>query len=571
MSSPRCSTHSSLEPLEARIAPAAITVSPVANGVLKISALDASTAAQVSVFFLDADTIQVSDGGSALAPVHGVHSIKITLGDQADSLDFFGAEFRGPISISSGAGQDVINFHGADTGGIFGDVSVVAKGNALVTVQDGSKITGTLSVTTGAGGAVAVATTVGGLTTTNVASVSLIPDSYVAGNVRVIAPATGVVVTTGGTIGGSLMVKGSTSASAEDTVHLNGVVNGPISLVLGDGGSSVDSLAASFMAGDNVTISGKGGPDTVNLALGSSLSSTGIGGSLKISLGDGTNSITINGQARIDGGIRTSGGTGDDSVSMTYYGNVGGVARFDLGAGTNSVALHGGTFNGGLVVTAGAGSDGINVGAPGSTIAGPAKFLLGDGANTVTATSVLFGGGLSILGGKDNDIVTTGGSNFRGKTLVSLGEGTNSFAANFDSFRSSFTYLGRAGNDSVNIDVASTLTGAFTMNAGDGANLLVMGTLGDLSSFNYNGGKDADLVDIAAGGGFSNSNPLAGQFARGKVVLGDGADLAFFRNSAFLAFTIDGGGGLSDIINHTALAFAAGPMEKGFETINVLP
>src|SRR5262249_46764599 len=141
-----------------------------------------------------------------------------------------------------------------------------------------------------------------------------------------------------------------------------------------------------------------------------------------------------------------------------------------------------------------------------------------------------------------NDSVSLGGSAVRGKAAFSLGEGSNQVLASSMTFRTNFTYVGaKAGNDIVNIDANSVLSGTFTMNAGDGNNLLVMYTLGNLSTLSYKGGVGHDTVAIYPGGGPSGSNPGAGQYIRGKVVLGDGDDQAFLTNSAFLTFSIDGG------------------------------
>jgi hypothetical protein len=249
---------------------------------------------------------------------------------------------------------------------------------------------------------------------------------------------------------------------------------------------------------------------------------------------------------------------------------VGGVTRFDLGAGTNGATVTGTNLLGGLVVTSGAGNDTVSLNSPNS-IGGPAKFSLGDGTNNLALVVTGFDGGLTVTGGIGNDTVSLGGSAVRGKAMFSLGEGSNQLTANSVTFRTNFTYLGtKAGNDSVNIDANSILSGSFTMNAGDGNNLLVMNTLGNLSTLSYKGGINADAVAIYPGGGPSNSNPNAGQYIRGKVVLGDGNDEAYITNSAFLTFSFDGGAG-SDTINHSAAALASGPTEKNFETSIVVP
>jgi hypothetical protein len=109
---------------------------------------------------------------------------------------------------------------------------------------------------------------------------------------------------------GSLSVKGSVNPTKLDTVHLNGKVHGPVSLVFGEGGSVVDVQDANnFYLGDSLTISGKSGPDTVNLHLsttGSFFTPT-IAGAVKIALGDGTNNVSIDGSSRISGGVRVGG------------------------------------------------------------------------------------------------------------------------------------------------------------------------------------------------------------------------------------------------------------------------
>jgi|GEM_PF-3225432 len=573
-SSPRRSTHSSLEALEARIAPATVTAT-LASGVLKISALSPGTATILAVTAIDPDSFIVSDGPTPLGQFDGVHSVKITLSDQADTLNFFtGATFRGPVSVSAGNGADFISFGSTSTAGIAGDVTVTAKGAASVGVQNAGHITGIFSVATGTGGTAAVVSqgSVGALSTTGVSTIILDQSADIAGNVHIVAPDDGVTVTAAATIEGSLFVKGSVNPAKLDTVHLNGKIHGAVSLVFGEGGSVVDVQDTNnFYLGDSLTISGKSGPDTVNLHLSSNggFFNPAIAGAVKISLGDGANSVSIDGAGRISGGVRVIGGAANDSLTLTNV-FVGGVTRFDLGAGTNGATVTGTNLLGGLVVTSGAGDDTVNLNSPNS-IGGPAKFSLGDGTNNLGLVVTSFDGGLTVTGGIGTDNVTLGGSIVRGKATFSLGEGNNQVTASSVTFRTNFTYVGtKAGNDTVNVDANSILSGTFTMNAGDGNNLLVMSTLGNLSTLSYKGGVGIDTVAIFPGGGPSGSNPAAGQYIRGKVVLGDGNDQAFLTNSAFLTFSFDGGAG-NDTMNHSAAALASGPTEKNFETTNVVP
>ena len=146
--------------------------------------------------------------------------------------------------------------------------------------------------------------------------------------------------------------------------------------------------------------------------------------------------------------------------------------------------------------------------------------------------------------------------------MLALGDGTNSVTATVATFRTNFTYLGgKTGSNWVNIDPGSTLSGSFTMIAGDGNNTLILNTLSSLSTLTYKGGANGDFVALSEGGG---------SFVRGKIDLGAGTDSAVVRNSNFVSLSLDGGLG-SDTIGHLAAALAAGPVEKNFEVTSIIP
>ena len=555
----RSCSSTSIERLETRIAPATITGS-VVGGVLKLVPLTPTTAVNAFLVQIDSDSFQIYENGAFGALFDGVHSVKATFGDQADtfSIAFLSGAFRGPVSIASGNGADTLNFQG-NGGALVGDVSIVSKGAAHIREDPASILRGATSITA-PGGIVEISGKLGSLATTGVSQVLLHTGSDIAGNVRITSPDTGVVLTADGTIEGDLSVLGSKSPAAPDFVHLNGSTHGKVALVFGEGGSSTDSTAGFFIGGP-LSISGKSGTDLVSLALGNNTPfATIISGPVKLALGDGPNSVSITGTGRIGGGLRTMGGTGTDSVALNGAFMVGGLTRFDLGANNNSVQVTATIFAGGLTIGGGADNDSLMF--TQASVLGAAKLSLGDGTNMTTFNIGTLENGLTLKGGAGSDTVAFGGTTSRGKTMLALGDGTNSVTATVATFRTNFTYLGgKTGSNWVNIDPGSTLSGSFTMIAGDGNNTLILNTLSSLSTLTYKGGANGDFVALSEGGG---------SFVRGKIDLGAGTDSAVVRNSNFVSLSLDGGLG-SDTIGHLAAALAAGPVEKNFEVTSIIP
>ncbi len=104
----------------------------------------------------------------------------------------------------------------------------------------------------------------------------------------------------------------SAAARTDDTVNLERLLAGTISIALGDGPNSVSGHAR--IAGKSASITGGAGVDTIDLGLAST------GGTLSAKLGGGNDTFTFEGgalaAAKLDGGA-DDGVTGDTLSGLT--------------------------------------------------------------------------------------------------------------------------------------------------------------------------------------------------------------------------------------------------------------
>jgi hypothetical protein len=171
--------------------------------------------------------------------------------------------------------------------------------------------------------------------------------------------------------------------------------------------------------------------------------------SLNISLGDGGNSVTMDGLKARNVTVVT--GKGADAVSIGGVSEViiAGSIDVNTGAGADTVALSNGTYIGNVKIATGAGDDIVQFGYAGGAaalayFAGSVSVDTGDGANTIDASTeatgspVQFDKAVAFKMGKGNDILSmaTGAATnqvlFSGNTTFDLGDGDDQFNVDRD-------------------------------------------------------------------------------------------------------------------------------------------
>jgi hypothetical protein len=546
----RCS---SIETLEARIAPAALVVS-VVGGTLKVVAGDGPGGVTGSILQVDADSFNVTDQGLAPVRYDFIKNISVVLSPLADqfTVGVFDPAFRGNVTVDGAGGADQITISGG-VSGTLGDLKVSAAAGSGV-ILNTIKARGDVKIdapgaAVGGGGGEA-----GSLTITGASVVSYL-SGRVAGPVKITAaPDSPMTVTLGAEVFGNLSVIGSTVG---ETVNLFAPIHGKVRLALGNGGSSVLAEQA-FRAFDTFTVVGGTGNDTVSITTSATQPfEAGISGAITLNLGDGVNSVTVNGNGRLAGLFRVGGGSGPDTVSLQGQW-IGGLFQASLGEGDNSLVANNALLFSGARYTGGAGIDSLTFT---NTISyGLVRGTLGAGNN-----SALFGGGtleagLVLSGGANNDIVDLFGVTVRSAVRLVLGDGNNDVELQSANIRGGLTYQGGAGTDLFQAGFNNTLAGVLNIKAGNGFNGVSLISTTLLRDFVYTGGIDTDVVVVGDG-----TTATSAGFVRAKIKLGDGNDELQVRDSVFRSFVADGGAG-SDLFRRVATVLTAGLLATNFET-----
>lgn len=285
------------------------------------------------------------------------------------------------------------------------------------------------------------------------------------------------------TFAGGVLTLTAESAGAAEHIRIEMVdpagdfpLSGQVVVSRTDGDTTVNNIAGFITpAGQTVRsikLDLKGGDDDLEI------SGVQIPGSLTAILGEGNNSVFIDGDTSIGGALSLKSGVGNDSFDLVNGVRVAKNLTVSAGAGTNDIDLLFGVHVGGaLAVSTGAGNDTVRFGrlfVGGATTAklgdgenslrndvsdagrthlqGAAKFFfgadedvfdlaeetffgagltanLGNGFNLVELEEFTIGGKLvSITGGFGGDIVRVADSNINGSLKVALGGGQNSFS-----------------------------------------------------------------------------------------------------------------------------------------------
>lgn len=443
----------SLELLESRIAPAILTP-VVTKGVLFIQHDPNSvTAEDLTVEQTGPDTFEVSDSvaGTDFGAFIGVKGINVQLGT-------VGADFE--LRTSSD--------------GLAGGLTMTAAGGAndilLNTIAGSGKIGGAVKITGGSGadsvvvtGGIALAAPMtfdgGGdadtfepsnaflakkLTLKAVENITVQGfQPVVIGGLLVVnqdaaAPVT-FVLSNVAAITGKLTYCGS--ATQPDNVTLNGQVTGSTLLMLFGGPNTVSS-AGQF--GAAVKINGGSGVDSVTFKTTSLAQfippgdpdpgpfiTANVAGALSMKLGDGTNTVLLDGGSFFAKGITLTGGTGTDTVTFAKFMATKNVS-LKLGDGTNTLGAppvigDNNFISGSFTYTGGAGTDVLNIEA---LIAGTMKVTLGDGANAVGGSARLVGKSATFIGGAGLDVIAIALASTAGSLTAKLNAGADVFTFN---------------------------------------------------------------------------------------------------------------------------------------------
>lgn len=436
--------HPTLEILEGREVPAVSAIS-FANGSLSVRLdyrggeleLLGASATRDNNFRLRFNGVTVGNASG----YNVTAGITVSGGDGGDIITLepqsAGRSWRipGNLTINSGNNADTINIQNSIQGKGFvaGTVSInTGNGNDRVFLANGnatdSLIVGKLFTLNGGNGSDSLASANGALTLRGFASV------YSVNSVN-LAPQTGGGISLVGiqvtnpaqvSLDNSLTINGTNETVAingnlgyssnerADTVAIDGLaIAGDINLGLGNGTNTVDFSANSTVAiAGSLVVNGGNNDDDITL---SDANPTTVDTSVRIALGNGANTITID-NASIEGDLSFKGGNGNDIINVATISDVailgsvwaslgndaGGVAdRNELQFGLNGSGASA-TIGRGLTYYGGSGTDSVTF-EENSSVAQLANISLGAGQDEVSIAAGAKLGALKVNFGVDTD------------------------------------------------------------------------------------------------------------------------------------------------------------------------
>lgn len=367
-------TESSLiEPLESRIAPAAVVTVDLTNGKLTLTGDNGDATVTLtapdsthSVLSAGTDTtftMGTSTGLTSL-PLGVFKSLSATFGTGVDTFTVAGSDFGGDVSIDLGTG--VSNSLTLDSITAKGGLTVKAgAGDDTVTVQgSGAQVKGAASFDLG--------------------------DAGTNGNVL--------------TVGGTSFLVGKdftyTGGAQEDSIALSTLVGikGSATLTLGTGDATVSAFGAGLAVGKKLSIEAKdegaGANPTTDPAKRANIflitPSLAVGGDVDIKTGAGEDQVTfgtVGGKSAIRGKFSVAAGDGQDNVIAFLYGGNAKSVKIDGGDGANTLGFAlAGASAGKVDIVGGKDADqvyGIFIGAK----AGDVTYDLGDAVDIVDASN----------------------------------------------------------------------------------------------------------------------------------------------------------------------------------------
>jgi hypothetical protein len=352
-------------------------------------------------------------------------------------------------------------------------------------------------------------------------------------------------------VGGSSSGDSITDSTGESTVAISGANSGTID---GLSFSSIENLNLST-GNDTATVSGSG----------SGVSLTGT-----LDLGDGTNSLTMNGSAGTIAAV--SSGTGDDTFSISAGSVSGAVSASD---GSNSLTISGtsssiGSYSGG------SGADSVTL--SGGNVVGNVSTTTGNDTVLISSTSSTIGGNLDFGGGTGDTLSYAGYSNAVSVTLTNITSSSGSTAAGgataISGTASGFENLVGGSNSG---DTLTDSTGNSTIVISGANSGTIDGlTFSAIENLSLSSGIDAVTVqsggslsaNLNLGDGTSNTVQMnSGAGAIGSLTSGSGNDTITMDGGSVTGAVSTGNGINSLTINNTASSVGSYTGGSGVDTI----
>jgi hypothetical protein len=351
-------------------------------------------------------------------------NLNLTVSGGDDVVRLKGGTVMGTLSVTGGAGADVVEFAA--------DSDLAIGGSAAIRLGDG------VNVVRGLG--VGRLVTVGGAFTYTggVGNDTFRPDATgvslrIGGDAKFTFGTgkgfdTNVAEFEGLSVGRSLTITGAAGA---DAVNITGPlqVGGATTVNLGVGPNSFAATGSGSTVGTNFTFTALAGTDAVTL------DNLSVGRNLSVNLGDGQNQSFTGGPGGLNvyGSMSVNATGGADTVSIRK-GYIGWNFAVSVGAGADTVSLDDLAVAGASTIDLGGGNDVLNIETTAAATAvtsfgSTVTIKAGDGDDTVNlsddsdaTTFVQFGGKVHLLSGLGGDILKDGPEN-----TVAVGGGMEDF------------------------------------------------------------------------------------------------------------------------------------------------
>lgn len=433
----------------------------------------------------------------APAAIPSLKDFSADMGAGDDSLTIFALSARNVV-VTTGIGNNTTELNGGDNGSVISGTLTITNG----TGDDTLLITGDITVTK--------ACTINNGAGTNETTISDDGTSTPG-----FAKTLSVI---GGGDSDTFIVDASTVG---DGVFVAGLVT----LNMGAGNNEFD---VDMMTAGTLTYTGTTGDDAINPEGTEAGDFLTVRKGLTLAMGAGNNTLNLMDLTVSGGSFVYTGSTTGDAIAIDGEASVRGSMTLTVGNGTNDVTIDTLTVSGAFTYTGGTGSDTFTSGNE-LDIVGHATFTMAAGQNTLDLASASFNSNLTYAGGANGDHVTLNDTDVAEITKITT----------------------LAGDDDVTISAGSSFLGAFTLDTSAGDDTVDIASEAgldlDMTSF-------LDAVSILTGDG----NDIV---TIGAARTNDNAVRFFDEKTKF-----DGGAGLNDILARTDVLFSFDPVVAGFET-----
>ena len=312
---------------------------------------------------------------------------------------------------------------------------------------------------------------------------------------------------------GSLTITGDDLAN--DFTITNGAADGELIITSGADATLIDGLDGP------VTITGFTGSLTLALGAGSdsvAMSGLTVAGNVKVTGGEGDNSLTVGGATEIAGTFSVKNGAGNDDVVLDDVVVVQG-ASIDNGGGVNATALSA-SFRSSLTIKGGSSIDAVQL--TSGSVGGVATIQTGDGESTVTVSNMTLAG-LKIL-------------NKTGPVTFTLSDSTSS---------KGLALTSTSGATDVTIETA-TVIGTTSIKSGAGPDGMTISSSNFEGSVSITTGPGGSLIEIQDGCVFGVDS-VKGKLFDLRIKNGAGDDYIDIDDMTVgKSFALDGGAGMLD-------------------------